>query len=172
MKKLFLILLLVIYNSCLQAQNVTKFLGIPVDGSKAEMISKLKAKGFVYNSADDLLTGQFNDSDVKINIVTNNNKVSRIAIIDAHPSTEETIRIRFNTLCGQFENNKRYINFSKEDYKIPEDEDISYQITVNSKTYDALYYQTEKTEEEIQADILEKFKSRLTPNLTEKKIKL
>ena len=31
-----------------QPKSVTKFLGIPVDGSKAEMIQKLKDKGYTY----------------------------------------------------------------------------------------------------------------------------
>lgn len=35
-----------------QDRVVTRFLGIPVDGTKAEMIQKLKAKGFTSNAYD------------------------------------------------------------------------------------------------------------------------
>ena len=42
-------------------QDVTKFLGIPVDGSKSEMIQKLKAKGYTSSPLDkDVLVGEFN----------------------------------------------------------------------------------------------------------------
>ena len=59
--------------------DVTYFLGIPVDGSKNEMIQKLKLKGFVINPhAEGVLTGKFNGADVSVHIVTNNNKVYRM----------------------------------------------------------------------------------------------
>lgn len=58
-----------------QKKDVTKFLGIPVDGTKTEMIQKLKAKGFTYNQRLDCLEGEFNGREVKIFVVTNNNKV-------------------------------------------------------------------------------------------------
>lgn len=46
MKKLLSITMLLISSLFIYAQqDVTKFLGIPVDGSKSEMIQKLKAKG-------------------------------------------------------------------------------------------------------------------------------
>lgn len=70
------------------------------------MIQKLKAKGFQYNSSGDYLTGEFNGRDVRISVVTNNNKVYRIMVVDDNNSDETSIKIRFNTLCRQFENNK------------------------------------------------------------------
>lgn len=70
------------------------------------MIQKLKAKGFQYNSSGDYLTGEFNGRNVLLKVVTNNNKVYRIAVTDAKNSNETDIKIRFNTLCRQFKNNK------------------------------------------------------------------
>lgn len=125
------------------AQNdVTQFLGIPVDGTKEEMISKLKEKGFrsAVNSAADLV-GEFNGRDVNIYVVTNNNKVWRILVEDAYGVNETDIRIRFNNLCRQFENNSKYLS-SNNDYSISADEKISYEILVNNKRYQATYYQT------------------------------
>lgn len=41
--KNLLVILTIIFSCTVNAQDVTKFLGIPVDGSKSEMIQKLKA---------------------------------------------------------------------------------------------------------------------------------
>lgn len=128
--------------TALFAQNdVTKFLGIPVDGSKSEMIQKLKAKGFRYDSELDCLKGEFNGRDSYISVVTNSDKVYRIMVRDATSSSESNIKIRFNTLCRQFENNKKYQSTSSESYIIPEDDNISYEMSVNKKRYQASYFQ-------------------------------
>ena len=60
---------------------------------------------------------------------------------DVTSSSESDIRIRFNTLCRQFENNKKYQSLSSESYIIPEDENISYEMSVNNKRYQASYFQ-------------------------------
>ena len=142
MKKLMSLVTSLLFISCIYAQTeVTKFLGIPVDGYKSEMIQKLKAKGYKYNASNDCLTGEFNGRDVNIYIVTNNNKVYRIMVADANYVSEGDIRIRFNTLCQQFGKNDRYIKPSLEEYTIAEDDDISYEMTVHNKRYQAAYYQ-------------------------------
>ena len=141
MKKILSIAVLLMLFVTLQAQeNVTKFLGIPVDGTKSAMIQKLKNKGFQYNYSQDCLEGEFNGVQVRISVVTNNNKVWRIAIMDANQHDEINIRIRFNTLCKQFENNEKYVTMGI-DQTIPEDEDISYQMLVHKKRYEAAYCQ-------------------------------
>ena len=136
---MFLLLLRLVSATVYAQKEVTKFLGIPVDGYKSEMIQKLKAKGFNYNSTKDCLEGEFNGREVEIGVVTNNNKVFRIAVFDKNYSSETDIKIRFNTLCNQFENNSKYLG-SKEQ-KISENEDVSYEISVNSKRYEAVFYQ-------------------------------
>lgn len=113
MNKILSVVMLLTISTILYAQkDVTRFLGIPVDGSKSEMIQKLKAKGYRYNSTLDCLEGEFNGSQVHLSVVTNNNKVWRIVVMDAVPSNEADIRIRFNALCRQFKNNQRYIPVS------------------------------------------------------------
>ena len=139
MKKTLLMLLLLLSATVYAQKEVTKFLGIPVDGYKSEMIQKLKAKGYKYNSAKDCLEGEFNGREVEIAVVTNNNKVYRIAIIDKVSSSEGDIIIRFNTLCGQFENNSKYIG--PLDQEISEKEDISIQMGLYNKRYEAHYFQ-------------------------------
>ena len=142
MKKLLSLVLLLACSAVSYAQNeVTQFLGIPVDGSKSEMIQKLKAKGFRYNSELDRLEGEFNGRDSHIYVVTNNNKVYRIMVTDAIGSDESDIKIRFNTLCRQFKNNGKYIPANLEGYTLSDDEDISYEMSINKKRYQASYFQ-------------------------------
>lgn len=126
-----------------QKKDVTTFLGIPVDGQKNEMIQKLKNKGFTYDAKHDRLKGEFNGQKVNIYIGTNNNKVYRIMVADANYTDEANIKIRFNNLCYQFENNPKYIKLS-EDYTIGENEDISYEVMVNKKRYQATFSQVNK----------------------------
>lgn len=155
MKKLLSITMLLISSLFIYAQqDVTKFLGIPVDGSKSEMIQKLKAKGYTSSPLDkDVLVGEFNGADVNIHVVTNNNKVYRIMICDVNNIDERAIQIRFNRLYEQFVNNSKYSSLPLEEYMIPDDEDISYEITVHKKRYEAVFYQ--KTDETFMAKQIE-----------------
>ena len=153
-------------------KDVTKFLGIPVDGTKTEMMNKLKAKGFVPSSYDsNILEGEFNGFDVNVYVVTNNNKVYRIMVCDKNTLDETSIKIKFNNLCRQFEKNSKYVSF--EDYKIPESESISYEMLVNKKRYDAAFYQlpqsydTVAIKNDIQPMLLEKYSEEELANPTE-----
>ena len=74
MKKIYLLMCLLVSVVAYAQKDVTKFLGIPVDGTKAEMKKKLTSKGFTYIPKDDLFKGEFNGSEVFLSIVTNNNK--------------------------------------------------------------------------------------------------
>lgn len=149
MKKIFAVIVLLVASVTLFSQSdVTKFLGIPVDGFKPDMIRKLKEKGFVSTAYDkDFLEGEFNGQDVYVNVVTNNNKVYRIGVADKNTVNEVDIRIRFNNLCRQFANNSKYTTFfsNVDDYIIPEDEDISYEMSINNKRYEAVFYQRPDT---------------------------
>ena len=140
MKKILSVAFLLMLSVALYAQKeVTKFLGIPVDGSKASMIQKLKNKGFVYNTSSDCLEGAFNGQRVNVFIVTNNNKVCRIMVCDKNSCDEGQIKIRYNTLCRQFANNQKYVPIFAEE--LSESENISYEMTVHNKQYQAVYAQ-------------------------------
>jgi hypothetical protein len=141
MRNLFVVVIALLISAVTFAQNdVTTFLGIPVDGTKSAMIQKLKAKGFTYDATYDMLEGEFNGKDVEILIVTENNKVYRICLIDKNETTESQIKIRFNTLCRQFEKNEKYLPV-KYNQEIDETEDISYEMLVHKKEYQAAFYQ-------------------------------
>lgn len=162
-KTLFLALMLIFSASIFAQTEVTKFLGIPVDGTKSEMIRKLKAKGFETSPySNDILTGEFNGEDVYVLVSTNNNKVWRIAVIDKSKRDEGQIRIRYNNLVRQFENNRKYIPDAESatEYIIPEDEDISYNMSVNNKQYQAGFYQM-TDEEQASSYTLETFYRRV-----------
>lgn len=140
MKKILSVAFLLMLSVALHAQKeVTKFLGIPVDGSKSSMIQKLKNKGFVYDPSADYLKGEFNGQQVDVYVVTNNNKVYRIMVCDKNTYDEGQIKIRYNTLCRQFANNQKYVPLDAEE--LSESEDISYEMTVNKKEYQATYAQ-------------------------------
>lgn len=165
MKRFILLIFTFVFSVSVLAQNdVTKFLGIPVDGYKPEMINKLKDKGFIdHPYKSDMLVGEFNGRDVYVSVVTNKNKVYRIFLADRYPVSEADIKVRFNTLCRQFEKNKNYMVFS--DHSIPEDEDISFQMLVANKRYEAVFYQVPEQIDilAIQARLLEEVQSLYTP---------
>lgn len=176
MKKLLFSLLATLLTLSLYAQNdVTTFLGIPVDGLKSEMRQKLIAKGFTPKKVgtNEYLEGEFNGTDVHIYIATNNNKVYRIMVCDANTQDEANIKIRFNKLVNQFENNKRYTALDQ--YTISDTEDISYEMLVHKKNFDALFYQNPDMEKvdtlalqyKIREQLLEKYKPEQLENPTE-----
>ena len=94
MKKFILLFLTTIclsFNVFAQSNCLT-FLGIPIDGTKAEMISKLEAKGYEYNSYADCLVGEFNGKDAIIYVNTIHNKVWRIIVVDKTYINETDIK--------------------------------------------------------------------------------
>ena len=152
-KFLTLLAMIAISASVFAQKEVTKFMGIPVDGSPTEMIKKLKAKGFKTDedfiqavkrgSVDwdgpEWLIGRFNGTKVRVALHVEQNKVWRIYLSDKDNRDETQIKIRFNTLVRQFENNDKYVYFYEQ--TIADDEDISYQMTVNNKRYEAYFVQ-------------------------------
>lgn len=61
-------------------------------------------------------------------------------LVDVANRDETDIRLRFNKLCRQFANNPKYFSL-RDDQTIPEDEDISYEISAHKKRYEAVFYQ-------------------------------
>lgn len=157
MKRLVFIFTLVIWSVASFAQdNTLKFLGIPVDGTEANMIAQLKQKGFTYDPTQKVLVGKFNGRLSHIYISTNYGKVDRIYVADAEKMNEIDIRVRFNHLISQMDNNSKY--YPEENDKIPETESISYEMTVGKKRYEASYgllpQLTDEDKEAIQARVI------------------
>lgn len=167
---LMMIAMMISFSSFAQNKDVTKFLGIPVDGTKTEMKQKLIAKGFVPKKMGDLewLEGEFNGRNVNVYICTNNNKVYRIMLADKNTVDEAQIKIHFNNLVKQFENNKRYYAFG--DYSLSDEEDISYEMIVHNKIYAAYYSQKpdfENIDTKVQIAIKEKYSAEELKNPSE-----
>ena len=153
-KFLTLLAMIAISASVFAQKEVTQFMGIPVDGSPTEMIKKLKAKGFTTDEdamqavklegsdldGPEVLTGRFNGEYVRLYLNVGTNNVWRISLVDKNSRDETQIKIRFNTLVRQFEGNGKYVPYVDEQ-TIADDEDISYQMTVNKKQYQAGFVQ-------------------------------
>lgn len=173
MKRLLFIVLAMIatITSFAQQKDVTSFLGIPVDGTVLSMKQKLIAKGFVPKKFGDeeFLEGEFNGCNVHVYIRTNNNKVYRIMVADNNTVDEAQIKIRFNNLVSQFENNKRYFPLDK--YTLSDEEDISYEMTVHNKNYDAYFYQVPDMEKADTLALQEKVRNELLSKYTEAELK-
>lgn len=139
MKKFILLFLTTVcltFNTFAQSNCIT-FLGIPVDGTKREMISKIEAKGFEYNPNNDCLVGEFNGVNVLIVVQTVNNKVWRIGIVDELVTDETNIKIRFNNLFEQFLNNGKYDLFNGS--MLDDQENIRFEIDNHNKRYAACF---------------------------------
>lgn len=141
MKKLLTTLFVAVISFVALAQTPAtfKFLGIPVDGKKSEFIFQLRQKGFIYDVNNDLLTGKFNGIESNIIVSENYGRVDRVLVADAITYDEAQIRIRFNTLLQQFRSNEKYLEL-EENKPIPDDEDISYEMSIHSKIYEASFY--------------------------------
>ena len=156
------ILFLLVSISAFGQNDVTKFLEIPVDGPKSEMVKALKSKGFKQNIIGDneYFSGRFNGMDVHIYISLESGKVSRLMVCDENTMGEGDIKIRFNKLCQQFKDNGKYLFI--DDFTVSNDEDISYEMAVHNKRYEAIFYQLPE------GDALESLQSSILQNIQEK----
>lgn len=142
MKRLISFCFMVLCAMTLFAQkDVTTFLGIPVDGTYSAMRQKLIAKGFKpsKDSGVEELIGDFNGEPVSIIIQTNKDKVFRLIVGDVNKRDEASIKIRYNRLVSQFENNDRYLHGPTQ--ALSSSEDISYEMLIHNKRYQAVYFQ-------------------------------
>ena len=168
MKRLFLTaILIVLCIFCFgQEGGPLKFLGIPIDGTEAQFGAKLRSKGFLYNSVYDYYTGQFNGKKVNVFLHTNHNVMDRVYVVFPE-TTESDIRIEYNKLISQFRKNGKYDELDKNE-EIPDDENISYEITVKNKRYQASFVYFDPSVGDIARSnaLLDKF----SPFLTEEQI--
>jgi len=161
MKKIIVLLTMLMVVMVCNAQekkDVTKFMGIPVDGTYTEMIQKLRDQGFDWNTTYGLLEGEFNGDNVIIDVQTVKRKVWRVCALLKKEYDETQVKIKFNRLCQQFERSPKYVPpFKTRSQEIGEDEDISYEMTVRSKQYEADYLQDGDEMKIVWFTILEKY---------------
>jgi len=159
MKKTLLIALLTVFSAICFGQDggPLKFLGIPIDGTETQFVSKLKAKGFTDSSTYESYKGQFNGKNVDVYIHTNHNLVDRVYV--AFPYTnEDGIRTEFDRLLRQFKDNGKYMDLVMNE-EIPKDDDISYEISVHNKRYQASfsYFDSDRDPVAFMNDLLDGF---------------
>ena len=154
MKRFALLFCMLVLSVALYAQQeVTKFMGIPVDGTKSEMITKLKAKGFTWYPAKDYLTGLFNGRDVTLYIYVNGNKVWRVAVLYADKMDNINTINTYNHLLSLFENNGKYYS-QRDNQEIEEGTDLHYEIEINKKQIQNTFYQrSQKMNQDAAADM-------------------
>lgn len=143
MKRFITIALVVFCAVAMNAQEVTKFLGIPVDGSKSEMMRKIKEKGYTLHKAYDgseYLEGTFNGQNVKVMVATNAGKVRRVAVF-YNETDPANLKVQYNNLVSQFKNNPKYVSSEYDNFTIPDNEDILYEVSIHNKRYDAMFFQ-------------------------------
>lgn len=142
MKKTFLIyLMLLLAATCFAQSDPIKFLGIPVDGPRAQFISELKTKGFSY-AYNDIYIGQFNGQKVQVFVHTNHDIVDRVVVIYPE-SSERKLHSEYNRLLKQLNNTGKYMGFLNQE--IPDGEDVDYEITIHKKNYQCVFSYFDQT---------------------------
>lgn len=131
--------------SLLAESKAIRFLGIPVDGPKSEMIEKIKAKGFTYHITEDYFTGYYYGYPVYVFVQLENRVVNRIIVYDIPQCNQKEIKKRFNELCTKFDRDKRYRSLSDSIVKIRQNEDILKEMRLHQKQYRGLYAQGRTT---------------------------
>lgn len=151
MRKIAFALLMFLTLSLKAQDNVMKFMGIPIDGSKSEMIDKLQRKGFapeqvevdLENAQNEVVRlggeipegkvrerdgnyfmhGYFDGKSCKLIIVSYNNIVYQIMVAFESSYKELDAKVQFNTYVDQL--GKKYTNPTKYDFSIDLDSDLS-----------------------------------------------
>ena len=99
-----LVLLAVVSN----AQEVIDFMGIPIDGSVSEMVSKLQEKGFRKTDKPGTLEGLIDDTPVQLDIHVSKGKVYEINICyDVEDDRTQIVQC-INNLVGKCKGNPKY----------------------------------------------------------------
>ncbi len=167
MAQIIFTLLILLSSLTIYAQkDVTKFLDIPVEGDKAEMIQKLENKGFKYDIYLDILTGNLNNTNVIVYISTHNNAVSNIIVADTTSYDRNNIALRFNELLSNFENNPNYTKAMGQEIFLHTDmvEDNVSEHIFNTHSKSAVFLQENRNQ------ILTKIKHRLLHKYSEEQI--
>lgn len=146
-----LLMLLTLSLSAQNNDNVMKFMGIPIDGPKSEMIEKLNEKGFVpvqqeidlenaennvikyggeltggrlrERDGEYFLHGYFDGKSCHLIIVSYNKKVYQIMVAFESPFDELNAKVQFNSYIEKLE--EKYVNPTSFDFSIDLDCDLS-----------------------------------------------
>ena len=139
--------------------DVTTFMGIPVDGKTGDVMKQLGEKGFTVAKeyGANFLSGEYEGERVILCVASNKGRVARIGVTDAMTRGNDDIRTRFNKLVKRYAEDKNYVSFEGDNELIDETEDVDYELRTNDKVYEADFYQRPKDENASREVIEKKF---------------
>ncbi len=122
-------------------QNVTTFMGIPVEGEEKAMRSKLQAKGFS-ESDKDILKGEVEGKQCFLLIKTNKDSVSQLIVVEEDTISNVKAAVdKFNALIETYRNDeKRYAEYEY-NYPIPDRDEETNKSHINDGYYYAEFFQ-------------------------------
>ena len=143
MKKIVNIILFFLLSLNLFAQtsdHILRFLNIPIDGKRSDMITAIKKRGFEDDTYYPSYVGVFNKHLSLVNIETGKNgKVYRIFIVDYQPRSKKEVIKQYNKLVLQFKNSEKYIELN-DNSLIPDDENLYCEMQINKNNYDSYFF--------------------------------
>lgn len=107
MKRTILIALSLILTLTLSAQsNITTFMGIPVEGTRAAMTTQLLKNGLV-KAGNDFLINNIEGRSFLVRIMTNKGKVYRISMVETKGTSDvHSILTKYENLIDEFRANE------------------------------------------------------------------
>lgn len=112
MKKLFSILLVTLLSFSVSAENeVTSFMGIPVEGNKKTLTESILSKGFKLTK-DNHIYGWYNSENVLVKILEGDKGVYGIEVIEVKGTKEVLSAItKYNSMVDWFKNLANYTEY-------------------------------------------------------------
>ena len=139
--KNLLITLILFFAATASAQETVDFMGVPINGTKAELFAQLKEKGFRETDKPNLLVGQFDD--LSVEVIALDNSRDQVYEIDLRHEmgNDEALAIEwYNSLLLKFRNDPKYNDSYSE--LIPDGEPISEKLRSNTHLYTACFTQS------------------------------
>lgn len=111
MKKLMIALAMLLVSGVAMAQDVTTFMGIPIDGTEEAMRNKLKAKGFREVGKDKNLKGEFFGREAYIYVDGHDDLADSVGVVFLCDDDKDATRLYNSIFTGMFEGSK-YVHIS------------------------------------------------------------
>ena len=111
-------------NSTSEKKDITQFMGIPIEGTRQEMMDKLQNIGFIASSSDSDLQGYFNGQWVDVYLGVHKGQVWRVDVLETQTYDENDIKHRYNQVLNQFKDSPKYQYNECDATEISYDEDI------------------------------------------------
>lgn len=139
MKKILVLSLALLLCCSMRSQT---FMGVPVNGSAAEMAKKLEPKGFTkigpYKESL-VIEGKYNGKKTNVILCTYEGRVNRVCVNYLTGLTEAQVKQEYNALMEQFRNDPKYTERTPQAL-IAEDEELT-DAKMNNVKFQATFYE-------------------------------